>query len=100
MTGVQTCALPISTGRNAEIDFETEHPTLIQAVAKANGVKLGRPKRVGDGQDKRIKVTTEQESIVIQLKNEGESVSGIARATNLSRPTIYSILSQSEDQAG
>ena len=79
-----------------EVRAERIHAGL--AVAKAKGVKLGRPKQIGDGKGIRIKVTAEQESIVIRLKSEGESVSAIARATNLSRPTIYSILSQSEDQ--
>jgi DNA invertase Pin-like site-specific DNA recombinase len=81
-----------------EVRAERIHAGLV--VAKANGKKLGRPKQVGDGKGKRIKVTAEQESIVIRLKSEGESVSAIARTTNLSRPTIYSILSQSQDQAG
>jgi DNA invertase Pin-like site-specific DNA recombinase len=59
---------------------------------------LGRPKQVGDGKGARIKVTPEQESINVRLKSESESISAIPRATNMSRPTIYSILSQSEGQ--
>jgi DNA invertase Pin-like site-specific DNA recombinase len=80
-----------------EVRAERIHAGL--AVAKAKGIKLGRPKQVGDGKGQRIKVTTEQETIVIRLKSEGESVSAIARTTSLSRPTIYSILSQGAVQA-
>ena len=79
-----------------EVRAERIHAGL--AVAKANGKKLGRPKQVGDGKGTRVKVTAEQESIVVRLKSEGASISAIARATNLSRPTIYSILSQKEHQ--
>jgi DNA invertase Pin-like site-specific DNA recombinase len=73
-----------------EVRAERIHAGL--EVAKANGVKLGRPKQKGDGKGKRIKVTTEQETIVKRLKGEGQGVSAIARTTGLSRPTIYSIL--------
>ena len=75
-----------------EVRAERIHAGL--AVAKAAGVKLGRPKQVGDGKGVRIKVTPEQESIVRRLKSEGEGVSAIARTTGLSRPTIYSILKE------
>ncbi len=81
-----------------EVRAERIHAGLV--LAKANGKKLGRPKQVGDGKGKRIKVTAEQELIVNRLKSEGESVATIARTTNLSRPTIYSILGQSADEAG
>jgi DNA invertase Pin-like site-specific DNA recombinase len=70
-----------------EVRAERIHAGL--AVAKENGVKLGR-KPTG-GQGKRIKVTPEQESIIKRLKEEGQGVSAIARTTGLSRPTVYSI---------
>jgi DNA invertase Pin-like site-specific DNA recombinase len=73
-----------------EVRAERIHAGL--AVAKAKGVKLGRPKQVGDGKGKRLKVTSEQEAIVKRLKGEGQGVSAIARTTGLSRPTVYSIL--------
>ncbi len=57
-------------------------------VARENGVKLGRPGGIG----KRTKVTPEQEEQVRKLKAEGAKVAAIARATGLSRPTIYSVL--------
>lgn len=74
-----------------EVRAERIHAGL--AVAKANGKHLGR-KPSADGKGPRIKVTAEQEAIVTRLKSEGQGVSAIARTTGLSRPTIYSILSQ------
>ena len=73
-----------------EVRAERIHAGL--EVAKAKGVKLGR--KPGSGLGKRIVVKPEQEAIVARLKAEGEGVSAIARATHLSRPTIYSIISQ------
>jgi DNA invertase Pin-like site-specific DNA recombinase len=80
-----------------EVRAERIHAGL--EVAKANGVKLGRPKQAGDGKGKRLKVTTEQETIVKRLKGEGQGVSAIASATGLSRPTVYSIINQGADHA-
>jgi len=57
-------------------------------VARANGVRLGRP----EGIRTRIKVTPEQVVQVRRLKAEGQGVTSIARATGLSRPTVYSVL--------
>ena len=73
-----------------EIRAERIHAGL--EAARAKGVVLGRPKQVGDGAGKRIKVTPEQEAIVGRLKLEGQGVSSIARTLGLSRPTIYSLL--------
>ena len=59
-------------------------------AAKASGKRLGPApgSRIG----KRLKVTPEQEAIARRLKAEGGSVAAIARATGLSRPTVYSII--------
>jgi DNA invertase Pin-like site-specific DNA recombinase len=73
-----------------EVRAERIHAGL--EVAKSNGVKLGRPKQVGDGKGKRLKVTAEQVEIVRRLRSEGEGVSAIARTTGLSRPTVYGLL--------
>ena len=73
-----------------EVRAERIHAGL--AVAREKGVKLGR--KPGEGLGKRIKVTEEQEAIIKRLKSEGESVSAIARTTGLSRPTVYSVISQ------
>ncbi len=79
----------------AEVRAERIHAGL--EVAKEKGVKLGRPKQMGDGKGKRIKVTTEQETIVKRLTSEGQGVSTIARTTGLSRPTIYSIIKGADE---
>ena len=73
-----------------EVRAERIHAGL--EAARAKGVVLGRPKQVGDGAGKRIKVTPEQEAIVGRLKLEGQGVASIARTLGLSRPTIYSLL--------
>jgi DNA invertase Pin-like site-specific DNA recombinase len=61
-------------------------------VAKAKGVKSGR--KPGSGLGKRIVVKPEQEAMAKRLHEEGQGVSAIARATSLSRPTVYSIIGQ------
>ena len=71
-----------------EVRAERIHAGL--EVAKANGVKLGR--KPGSGLGKRIVVKPEQEAIAKRMHQEGQGVSAIARATGLSRPTIYSII--------
>jgi DNA invertase Pin-like site-specific DNA recombinase len=71
-----------------EVRAERIHAGL--EVAKANGVKLGR--KPGSGLGKRIVVKPEQETMAKRMHKEGQGVSAIARATALSRPTVYSIL--------
>jgi DNA invertase Pin-like site-specific DNA recombinase len=71
-----------------ETEVRAERIVAGQAVARAQGVKFGRP--VGTG--KPIKVTPEQEETVRRLKAEGKPIAVIARAVGLSRPTIYSVL--------
>jgi DNA invertase Pin-like site-specific DNA recombinase len=70
-----------------ENEVRTERIRAGQAVAKAHGKKWG-----GSVKGRRVKVTSEQCAVVQRLKSEEESISGIARATGLSRPTIYQIL--------
>ena len=71
-----------------ETEVRAERIVAGQAAARARGVRFGRP--VGTG--RRIKVTAEQEMMVRRLKAEGSKVAAIARATGLSRPTVYSVL--------
>jgi DNA invertase Pin-like site-specific DNA recombinase len=71
-----------------ETEIRAERVVAGQAAAREAGKHLGRPA----GIRKRLKVTPEQEAMAKRLKSEGEGVSAIARATGLSRPTIYSIL--------
>ena len=59
-------------------------------AAKARGVVFGRPKGAGKG--KRLKVTPDQDAQVQRLRAEGKPIAAIARATGLSRPTVYSLL--------
>ncbi len=73
-----------------EVRAERIHAGL--EVAKANGVKLGR--KPGDGLGKRLKVTDEQQAVIHRLKSENQPVAAIARATGLSRPTIYTVINQ------
>ncbi|HBO43603.1 MAG TPA: DNA-invertase [Planctomycetaceae bacterium] len=58
-----------------------------QAVARTNGTTWG-----GSEKGRRLKVTDEQVKVVRRLKRDGEGVTAIARATGLSRPTVYRIL--------
>jgi DNA invertase Pin-like site-specific DNA recombinase len=61
-------------------------------VAKAKGVRLGRKPTPPGKRAKRIKVTAEQEETVRDLSAAGRPKAAIARATGLSRPTVYAIL--------
>ncbi len=71
-----------------ENEVRSERIVAGQAVARANGKKWG-----GSRRGRRIKVTDEQVVTIRRLKAEGEKITAIARATGLSRPTIYSVLS-------
>lgn len=75
-----------------ETEVRSERQLAGIAEAKAAGVKFGRPKGQGGVPGKRIKVTPEQKAAVKRLKAEDVSVAAIARATGLSRPTVYSVL--------
>jgi DNA invertase Pin-like site-specific DNA recombinase len=70
-----------------ENEIRSERIRAGQAVAMANGKRWG-----GSRKGRRLKVTTEQAQAIHRLKGEGEKVAAIARATGLSRPTIYSVL--------
>ncbi|MBV8234397.1 MAG: recombinase family protein [Acidimicrobiia bacterium] len=72
----------------SETEVRAERIVAGQAMARAKGVRFGRP----EGTGKRIKVTPEQEATIRRLKAEGTKVAAIARAVGLSRPTIYSVL--------
>jgi DNA invertase Pin-like site-specific DNA recombinase len=78
-----------------EIRAERIHAGL--EVAKAKGVRLGR--KPGSGLGKRIVVKPEQEVMAKRMHQEGQGVSAIARATSLSRPTVYSIIGQGANNA-
>lgn len=71
-----------------EVRAERIHAGL--EVARAKGVHLGR--KPGSGKGVRSKVTPEAAAMARRMKAEGGAIAAIARATGLSRPTIYSIL--------
>jgi DNA invertase Pin-like site-specific DNA recombinase len=73
----------------AEYDNEirTERVLAGQAVARANGKTWG-----GWARGRRRKVTQEQLAVVRQMKAAGERIAAIARATGLSRPSVYAVL--------
>lgn len=58
-----------------------------QDVARANGKRWG-----GSEKGRRVKVTDEQLATVRRMQDEGATKSAMARATGLSRPTIYALL--------
>ena len=70
-----------------ENEVRSERILAGQAVARANGKQWG-----GSLKGRSIKVTPEQAHTIRRLKDEGEKITAIARATGLSRPTIYTIL--------
>jgi DNA invertase Pin-like site-specific DNA recombinase len=75
----------------AEYDNEirTERVLAGQAVARANGKTWG-----GWKAGRRRKVTAEQVAVIGQMKAAGARISAIARATGLSRPSVYAVLAQ------
>lgn len=70
-----------------ETEVRAERILAGQDAARAAGKTWG-----GSKPGRRLKVTKEQERTVRRMKSEDESVVAMARATGLSRPTIYSIL--------
>jgi DNA invertase Pin-like site-specific DNA recombinase len=70
-----------------ENEVRSERICAGQAVARANGKHWG-----GSQKGRHITVTAEQLQTTRRLKDEGEKIAAIARATGLSRPTIYRLL--------
>ena len=77
-----------------ETEVRAERIMAGQSAARDAGKSWG-----GSAKGRRLKVTAEQEKMVRRLKGEEIGVSAIARATGLSRPTIYRVLG-SEESAG
>jgi DNA invertase Pin-like site-specific DNA recombinase len=76
----------------AQYETEVRNERIIAGIeaARASGKKLGPA--YGSRKGKRLKVSPEQEETVRRLKEEGKPIAAIARATGLSRPTVYSVL--------
>ena len=70
-----------------ENEVRAERIVAGQAAARAEGKRWG-----GSAKGRRVKVTPEQTTSVRRLRAEGAKVAAIARATGLSRPTVYSVL--------
>jgi DNA invertase Pin-like site-specific DNA recombinase len=70
-----------------ENEVRSERILAGQAVARANGKHWG-----GSEKGRRVTVTDEQIESVRRLKDEGKKITAIARATGLSRPTIYRMI--------
>lgn len=70
-----------------ETEVRAERVLAGQAAARAAGKRWG-----GSKKGRRLRVTVEQEATIKRMKEEGARLSAIARATGLSRPTIYRVL--------
>ena len=70
-----------------ETEVRSERVVAGQVAAREAGKRWG-----GSPKGRRLKVTEEQESTIRRKREEGEGVTAIARATGLSRPTIYRVL--------
>lgn len=70
-----------------ENEVRTERIIAGQSAARADGKRWG-----GSQKGRRIKVTIEQAATIRRLHGENEPIAAIARATGLSRPTIYNVL--------
>ena len=72
-----------------ENEVRSERIVAGQQAAKAAGKTWG-----GFEKGRRLKVTDDQVRMVKRMAKDGESKAAMARATGLSRPTIYSLLSE------
>lgn len=72
-----------------ETEIRAERIVAGQAVARANGKRWG-----GSTKGRRLKVTDEQVATIRRMQQEGAAKTSMARATGLSRPTIYTVLNQ------
>jgi DNA invertase Pin-like site-specific DNA recombinase len=74
-----------------ETEVRAERIMAGQSAARDAGKSWG-----GSAKGRRLKVTAEQEEMIRRLNGEGAGVSAMARATGLSRPTIYRVLGSEE----
>ena len=73
-----------------ENEVRSERIVAGQAAAKAAGKRWG-----GSKKGRRITVKPEQIRTIERLRKEETPITAIARATGLSRPTVYSVLAES-----
>ena len=72
-----------------ETELRAERIRAGQTAARKRGVRWG-----GSARGRRIKVTPEQLASIQRLRLDGQRVAAIARATGLSRPTVYRLLGE------
>ena len=70
-----------------ETEVRAERVLAGQAAARAAGKTWG-----GSEKGRRLKVTDDQVTAIVRMAGEGARVAAIARATGLSRPTVYAYL--------
>ena len=70
-----------------ETEVRAERIRAGQEAARALGKTWG-----GSEKGRRLKVTDDQVKIIRTMKRDGAKITAIARATGLSRPTVYAIL--------
>jgi len=70
-----------------ETEVRAERILAGQAAARAQGKTWG-----GSEKGRRVKVTTDHEQIIRTMKADHKKITAIAKATGLSRPTVYSVL--------
>lgn len=70
-----------------ENEVRSERILAGQAAARAAGKRWG-----GSEKGRRLRVTAEQVETIRRMRAEGQGKAAIARATGLSRPTVYSVL--------
>ncbi len=70
-----------------ETEIRGERVRSGQVVARARGKRWG-----GSKPGRRVKVTDEQVAMIGRMAGEGAKVAAIARATGLTRPTVYAYL--------
>ncbi|MEZ6097856.1 MAG: recombinase family protein [Pirellulaceae bacterium] len=75
-----------------ETEVRAERVMAGQARARAAGVTWG-----GSEKGRRIRVTEEQVATIHRMARDGAKKARIARATGLSRPTVYRILGEPTD---
>jgi DNA invertase Pin-like site-specific DNA recombinase len=70
-----------------ETECRAERVLAGQAAARENGKTWG-----GRKPGTRVRVTEEKERAIKSMHKQGEKIAAIARATELSRPTVYAVL--------
>jgi DNA invertase Pin-like site-specific DNA recombinase len=73
-----------------ETEVRAERVLAGQAAARAAGKRWG-----GSKKGRRLKVTDDQVDMIRRMRAEDKKIAAIARATGLSRPTIYAVLKKS-----